>query len=89
MTSGWRSSTDTEVAEARFEPRLETSVTRSGGTAPLAIAGWLALATLQVLSAFAATGDSDDEPVYTYGLAVAGVVFYSVLVALSLLIATG
>lgn len=73
------------------EPLSEAPVEapRTGrGAAPVAVAGWVAIATLQVLAAFALTGDASGEPIYTYGLAFSGAVIYGLLIAVSLLIAS-
>lgn len=70
------------------EATIEPPATRRGA-APAAVAGWLALATLQVLVAFALSADSSGEPIYTYGLALSGTAIYVFLIVASLLIANG
>lgn len=86
-TSGWPLPVAASTPQPLPESKIEPAAT-GRGAAPVAVAGWLALATLQVLVAFALKGDSGGEPIYTYGLAVSGAVIYGFLIVASLLIAS-
>jgi membrane protease YdiL (CAAX protease family) len=57
----------------------------------IALALWLGIAALQILTAFALGGDgstSDDEPLYSYSLAAGSLVLYGILVAVTFWIAS-
>lgn len=63
----------------------------SGKAGNRALAGWLAIAAAQVALSFAsrvgAGSDTGEEPLFSYRFAVAGIVFYSGVVAVSFLLA--
>jgi membrane protease YdiL (CAAX protease family) len=57
----------------------------------LALAGWLLVATLQILAAFGLQGSADEpagEPLYSYDLAIGSFLIYGFLLALTFALAT-
>src|SRR5919106_6641207 len=68
------------------ETSLPTSAERSSTPRLyLALAGWLLIAGLQIVAAFGLQEEAtDEEPLYSYGLAVSAIVIYGFLVVLSL-----
>jgi uncharacterized protein len=67
-----------------------TSSRRSGELSRNGLSAWLGLATILVVVGFAgqASGESDPDLFYSYGLAISSVVVYGVLVALTVWTAT-
>jgi membrane protease YdiL (CAAX protease family) len=68
-----------------------TSVGISPARERIALALWLAVAGLQIVSSFAlggSGGDRDDEPFYDYSLAVGSLVLYGILIAVTFWIAS-
>lgn len=67
-----------------------TSTRRSGEVSRNGLIAWISLATVLILLGFAgqASGESDPDIFYSYGLAISSIVAYGVLVALTVWAAT-